>query len=248
MPARYARRYTPYARKASSKRKKTTTPKTRAVATQTLGYSNWFPRLGGRTLCPFPDNLVCQLKYSDSYVLTSTGNAMSSRQYMRLNSINDPDQTGTGHQPLWHDQLAAIYERYVVTKSRMKVTFSAYPNAIATANPSGPLIVGVTGDQDASISSTITTTLENSEWRVIQNALGGNNVVVLSVDYTPKKQLGLPETDDTVGAAFGSNPSAQWYGAIYCIEQGPASPSSVVASVEMFYTVRVCRIKDPSGS
>lgn len=233
MVMKYARRYTPYARKASSKRSKAS-PKTRTVATQTVGYNNWFPRLGGRTLCPFPDNLVCQLKYVDSYVLTSTGNAMSARQYMRLNSINDPDQTGTGHQPLWHDQLAAIYERYVVVKSRMKVTFTPYANAIATANPSGPMVVGVTGDQDASVSSTITTTLENSEWRTVQNANGGNNVVILSVDYTPKKNLGLPDTDDTVGAAFGSNPSAQWYGAIFAIEQGPASPSNIVANVRCF--------------
>jgi len=33
----------------------------------------------------------------------------------RLNSIFDPNRTGTGHQPMGHDQYAVLYNRYRVT-------------------------------------------------------------------------------------------------------------------------------------
>jgi len=167
---------------------------------------------------------------------------------MRLNSINDPDFTSTGHQPLWHDQYAAVYGRYVVLKSRMVANFQAYANSIATTNPSGPIICGISGDNDATISATVTTTLENSVNRMISNNLGGKPEVTLTLDYSPQKDLGVPATDDTAGALVGSNPSAQWYGGVFVVETGPASPTTVTVRIDVYYTVRFSRIVDPSGS
>jgi len=243
---RYAPRYVPYEKRLPRRRR---TSKTRSIGTQTRDVLNVIPKLSvPRNVLGFPSELVTTVKYSDIYALTSTANAMSARQYMRLNSINDPDQTGTGHQPLWHDTYAQIYGRYTVLKSRMVVNFQAYSNSIATTNPSGPIICGIAGDQDASISSTITVTLENSINRMITNNLGGKPEVTLTLDYDPMKDLGLPPTDDTVGSLMGSNPSAQWYGGIFVIETGPASPTTVTARVDVYYTVRLARIVDPSGS
>lgn len=242
---RYAPRYSPYGKRLPRR----TLAKTRTIGTQTRDVLNALPKLSiPRNVLGFPSELVTTVKYSDTYALTSTANAMSARQYMRLNSINDPDQTGTGHQPLWHDQYAAVYGRYVVLKSRMVANFIAYPNAIATTNPSGPIICGITGDNDASVSSTVTTTLENSVNRMISNNLGGKPEVTLTLDYDPKKDLGLSASDDTVAALIGSNPSAQWYGGVFVVETGPASPTTVTVRIDVYYTVRFSRIVDPSGS
>jgi len=242
----YARRYAPYTKKRKTRRP---TPKTRTISTQTVDTLVALPKLnplGG--LSAFPREFVTSLRYCDAYTLTSTSNAMSSRQYMRMNSVHDPDQTSTGHQPLFYDQIMAVYGRYVVLKSRCKVTFSTIPNAIATSQPSGPMLVGIATDNDASVSSTVSTTLENSVWSVLGNQLGGPNTRTLYVNYSPQKDLGLPPTDDTVGAVAGNNPSAQWYCGIYCVEQGLASPSSVIATVTVDYTVRFSRLVDVSGS
>lgn len=43
----------------------------------------------------------------------------------RTNSLFDPDHTGVGHQPMYFDQMAALYKEYVVTGAKIIVTL--YP-------------------------------------------------------------------------------------------------------------------------
>jgi hypothetical protein len=62
-------------------------------------------------------------KYSDFQtitLLTVTGVT----QIYNLNSLFDPDRTGTGHQPYGYDQLAAMYNRYRVLRTKWKVVFA----------------------------------------------------------------------------------------------------------------------------
>ena len=43
----------------------------------------------------------------------------------RINNIFDPNQTGTGHQPLSHDQWAALYKNYLVYGAKATATIIA---------------------------------------------------------------------------------------------------------------------------
>ncbi len=43
-------------------------------------------------------------------------------QVFRINSVFDPDETGTGHQTRGHDELAAIYNDYMVISAGYKIT------------------------------------------------------------------------------------------------------------------------------
>jgi hypothetical protein len=55
--------------------------------------------------------------YTDTVTLSSTSGALVQKQF-RLNSLFDPDLTGTGHQPRYFDQLcggAGPYSKYRVT-------------------------------------------------------------------------------------------------------------------------------------
>jgi hypothetical protein len=52
-------------------------------------------------------------------MLTTAG----AQQIMNLNSLFDPDRTGTGTQPYGFDQLAALYNRYRVLRCHWKVSF-----------------------------------------------------------------------------------------------------------------------------
>lgn len=64
---------------------------------------------------PVAPKLRTRLKYSTVYgVSIST----SVDQRWRLNSLFDPDATGTGGQPTGFDQLSALYNRYRVYKTR----------------------------------------------------------------------------------------------------------------------------------
>lgn len=81
---------------------------------------------------PFPARLLCDLAYSDRYTLTqdgTVGNTTATIQTFRLNSLFDPDLTGTGHQPYGFDQLTPIYNNYCVTGCTIEADMTAASTA-----------------------------------------------------------------------------------------------------------------------
>lgn len=88
--------------------------------TSQRAYSNFEnPRIG------FLDpHKYVRLKYTDIFSFT-LATLTGTNQIMNLNSLFDPDRTGTGHQPYGFDQLAALYNRYRVLKTAWKITFHA---------------------------------------------------------------------------------------------------------------------------
>lgn len=64
---------------------------------------------------PLPPQKFCRFNYSAQYSFT-TGLAgiYGSEQIMNLNSLFDPDYLTGGHQPLFYDQMAAMYRQYKV--------------------------------------------------------------------------------------------------------------------------------------
>lgn len=62
----------------------------------------------------FPDVYRCWMRYSDVYTFGSS--ATPAAQVWRANSLFDPDLTSGGHQPLYYDQLTAVYNEYLVFK------------------------------------------------------------------------------------------------------------------------------------
>jgi hypothetical protein len=62
------------------------------------------------------------LKYVDSYTVGPTSGAASNQRF-NLNSLFDPDDTGSGHQPYRYDQLVDVYTRYRVFKTRYHIEF-----------------------------------------------------------------------------------------------------------------------------
>jgi len=65
------------------------------------------------------------LVYSQAITLTAGSVGLfGTEQVFRLNSLYDPDFTGTGHQPYGFDQLLALYNYYKVSAVDIKLTFS----------------------------------------------------------------------------------------------------------------------------
>jgi hypothetical protein len=80
------------------------------------------PRAG-----PFPTTFPAELHYSDFFDFNTTIGAVVYQKF-RANSLYDPDETGTGHQPLYFDSLAALYSKYRVTSIKYSLRF-APPNS-----------------------------------------------------------------------------------------------------------------------
>lgn len=77
---------------------------------------------GSNTMNVLPRNFRRTLRYVETFSLT-TGAAgiIGSVQSMTLNSLYDPNQTGTGHQPYGFDQLSSFYNKFIVHKCRYRL-------------------------------------------------------------------------------------------------------------------------------
>jgi len=80
---------------------------------------------GFRSPAPFPNYMIKKLRYSASHVYNvGTSGVLGDQQMWLLNSCHDIDETGYGHQPYGYDQLSAIYNRYKVIGTHIKLTIS----------------------------------------------------------------------------------------------------------------------------
>jgi hypothetical protein len=74
---------------------------------------------------PFPPRFSANLTYMGKHTLTAGSSGLFGvEQVYRLNSLFDPDFTGTGHQPYGFDQIAALYDQYKVNAVSLKLTFT----------------------------------------------------------------------------------------------------------------------------
>lgn len=71
-----------------------------------------------------PDMFMTRLKYTDSGAIVYGGLGTPALHSWNMNNIFDPNRTGTGHQPLGHDQLGLLYNRYRVYGFKYTVTFT----------------------------------------------------------------------------------------------------------------------------
>jgi len=74
----------------------------------------------------FPPRCITFLHYADMFTLSGAtlSAAFGSEYSFRLNSIYDPDFTGTGHQPYMFDQITPFYNRYLVKSANVEIKFS----------------------------------------------------------------------------------------------------------------------------
>lgn len=80
----------------------------------------------------FNDKFTVRLSYADNYRhdIAQNGSA-SAVQTFRMNSIFDPDITGTGHQPLFRDVWASQYDYYAVIECSYKIRmYNAHGEAV----------------------------------------------------------------------------------------------------------------------
>lgn len=81
---------------------------------------------------PLKDHWRTKLRYVQTNAYT-TGAAgiMGTQQVYSLNSLYDPDQTSTGHQPYLFDQYAGLYAKYRVDAVKVNMLWSTVGNANA---------------------------------------------------------------------------------------------------------------------
>jgi len=153
---------------------------------------------------PFPMQLVNTLKYVEQVTLTVTTGF--GKYVLSCNGMFDPNITGTGHQPLYFDTCADIYDHYTVLRSRAKFTFA--PTVQTT-----PMLCTVYIDDDTTTKTDATQALE------MPGALGSlaipggsKNSAVLRPSWDAVKTFGPnPMANDNLQGTSAANPTEQSY-------------------------------------
>lgn len=183
----------------------------------------------------FPDRLSTKLVYADKINLSLSSGGPNYYSF-RMNSLFDPDYTGTGHQPQWFDQLAAIYRNYRVKGSKITVTFGSNANSTTSGSLIGPYLVGITTSNQATLfASSFPTLLEDANGvnTVIATRDGGPCIKTLSNTFSPLRDLGLDPYDDTQGPSTSSNPNTPFYAHVWGIDETLVSTSTIFLTVSI---------------
>jgi len=125
--------------------------------------------------------------YDYGHEMTSTA-ASVSRYRIRANDLFDPDQSGTGHQPMGFDEAMKYYDQFTVIKSKITVRFVAESASV-------PMVCGVKLNDDTTNETNTTDIIENGLNRTVMlvGTGGGPNQVrqvVLGCDVA--KYFGRP--------------------------------------------------------
>lgn len=182
-----------------------------------------------------PDSILVKLPYSDTAYTTATG-TFGALQKFRLNSIYDPDYSGSGHQPMGYDQWTAIYERYTVIGAKVElqlystgseiVDFVCFPSSFVT--------------DPASIYAAKEV---KRAWKTIVTP--GEKPVKKSFYFDMKKILGQKDlSDDQFKTAIGTNPSDDAYLLCYTanVDGSTAIAFSMMARITYYTRLDCCKL------
>jgi len=187
--------------------------------------------------------LACKLKYTDTIIMTSTAGAITDYQF-RLNSLFDPDFTGTGHQPMYFDQYAALYNHYTVIGAKLTARFVSYESNTC------PIIVCAFRNDDTTIinSSSIEYCAEQTGGKTYLLGDGGDSSKTLVIKYAPKKMFGalLPNVSQTT--AVNANPSEQTIASLMMQSADVISSTNAAVQINIEFIVVFSELRDIVGS
>lgn len=182
----------------------------------------------------------------------SIGGGGSNTWIFSMNSLFDPDTTGTGHQPMYYDNYNALYNRYRVNYAQITATIINHSVNTATGTGAGNTLTttpnysyrfAIVADRDnpnvsenpPNISQLIEEGGSNIRWRHVAPSLNGK-LPKLFHSGSPHRLSGLAFKDDTLQADIGSSPSRQTYfWMTVASADGFTDPPSVYVSVQIKY-------------
>jgi len=189
----------------------------------------------------FPDKLVSRVRYHSIGSITSTSGALGTYVF-RLNSTFDPDATGGGHQPLYRDTFAAIYDHYSVISSVARIRFQN--------GTSAPFLCGATIDDDTSAVANIDNLCEQTHgYQALLTPLSGSkSSLAITVAWDCKKVLGInPYASETYKTPVGSNPAEESDLILWAVDES-GSTNSLTFNVDLEYLVLWTELATPTGS
>lgn len=189
----------------------------------------------------FPPKIQVKHRYQEiNAIVTAAGGGSGSYQF-RANGMYDPNVTGTGHQPLYFDQLAAVYDHFTVLKSYLKLTLS-------TPSADTQQVVVFLNDDSTIVSTSMATLMEQSSAKYIQFNVN-SGPVVLYIGFNAYKTYGgsILGNDNLQGTA-AADPTEQTVYSIVGNAVDISKATNINFNAEIVYTAVWDEIRDIAGS
>lgn len=185
---------------------------------------------------PFPDRMRCVLTYSSSYISVIANSAAAGRQQFSMNSLFDPDFTGTGGQPEFYDQLSTLYNRYRVYGCAIKVTLLPFTTAGAQINVPTNVVVVPTALSLASLNVDDCAGLPRAQNRVCTGNMDYKTTTVVG-SHSVSEILGVKDVEgaDRLQALVTASPSEQCLWSIVARTADGVTATSFAVSVRLTY-------------
>lgn len=219
----------------------TTVVKKKPRSEKTRAFS--VPRWVGKSTVGFPKELRMKHRYVTTGSFSSLNGAVHTNNYS-CNGMFDPDITGVGHQPMYFDQLAAIYNHYTVVVS--KITVQASPRPSNTL----PVAFGIYLNDDSTIAySDINSFCETSSavWTYVSPS---SDSVRLSKKFKAAEHFG-PNVigDPNLQGTSGANPTEVMnYTVFVTAPAGTASTERLDCIITIEYTAVWQELKEIAAS
>lgn len=187
----------------------------------------------------FGNKALIKMIYSEKGInITSGALGVAAFYSFRINSIQDFDLTGVGHQPTPHDQVEPLFEEYCVTGMRYKVSF-------ANASASNRQLVGIYFSDQQATNNNVITIIEQGgvDWHVLSAASAGEPNCMFSGYVSMPTIMGKSykeySEDDQYQATFGANPTDTCYLHCFVADVSNSGGQVVTLAIEAVLNVEL---------
>jgi hypothetical protein len=186
--------------------------------------------MGFAGFTPLPHKLKAHLKYV-TYATLAAGVTPGVNVYS-ANGCYDPDITGAGHQPRGFDQLIALYDHYVVTKSHIKAEFT---------NTSGSCVCGIQLQSSSTAQSDYVDYAEQArcEFSIAPYVITSGAVErtrVHTLPFAAQEFMGIPDpvTSTKLQGGVSANPTDQAFFHVFmqALDGSTGAANNVLVSIE----------------
>lgn len=192
-----------YGRKKTITRRFKKAARRRTTRKNTAGRITQWPARRQRPIRSWPDSIRVKLCYS---VVLSLGGNISIYNIFRGNSIYDPEYAAGGGTPQGYTQWAALYSKYKVNGSSIRVqpVVANATNLAAACSWSVAPVLSAASHYAETLSM-----FPYAKSRIQQNVYTGARGV--SSYMSTRKICGQSTSDSDFESATGTNPSKEWY-------------------------------------
>lgn len=157
--------------------------------------------LGIKQGSPFASAIVMNLQYFHGTLIQEPSTGVGAFNQYRLNSLYDPDMSGTGKQPLGFDQYSVLYSRYRVLKAHVEVhcanrVDSSFANYVLVVWPSAQS--SITSDPESWAAQPM------AQYRLGSIVAGGGAIQSVKFTVDLARLLGVNAIEYKTDADFSS--------------------------------------------